>query len=147
MRDAVSIALILISFAAVSPPVGATQVPCPVVISELNKIRRTEDTPTLAMEKVAKKLETSPLWIENCMRIYGRPVPRGVYIDPDLREQLLERMEETELGSEDAAPEERGVPDPFHEPEPESAGTKKRKANEYIQHREYLPLGDPEAEN
>lgn len=132
MHNTVAIAFLLVGCSAVVPPAfAASQVACSIVISELNQVSKTEDKRILAMEKVAKRLETSPLWIENCMRIYGRSVPRRVNIDLELREQLLERMEETELGPEDLAPEDIAEPDPFSE-EAESAGTEKRKPNEHI---------------
>lgn len=148
MRKNASVALLLIGGATMaSPAFAVSQVACPVVISELNRISKNEDKPILAMEKVAKKLDTSPLWIENCMRIYGRPVPRNVNIDQDQREQILERMEEVELGPEDSAPEDVGAPEPFREPEAESAGTKKHKPNEYIRRHQYLPVGPPEPQD
>lgn len=123
---------------------ASSQVPCPTVVSEFNRIRKKEDKPILAIEKAAKKLNTSTLWVENCMRVYGRPVSRQVIIDQDHREQLLERLEEVEFGPEDLAPEDLAEPDPLREPEPESAGTKKRKPDEHIQRYRYLPLGPPE---
>lgn len=122
---------------------ATSQVPCATVMSELNRVRKSEEKLILAMEKVAKKLDTTPLWVENCMRVYGRSVPREVIIDQDRREQLLERLEEVELGPEDLAPEDLAAPDPISDPEPESAGTKKRKPDEYIQRHRYLPLLDP----
>lgn len=115
------------------------QVACPRVISELNKVSKTEENRVLAMEKVAKRLDTSPLWVENCMRVYGRSVPRQVYIDQDLREEQLERLEEIDLQPEDTDREDQQQPDPVREPEAESAGNKKRKPNEYIRRYQYLP--------
>ncbi len=118
---------------------GGGQVACPKVISELNKVSKSEESRALAMEKVAKRLDTSPVWVENCMRVYGRTVPRKIRVDQELREELLERMEEQDLATEDVDPEDRQQPDPVREPEPESAGYKKRKPNEQIQRQQYLP--------
>jgi hypothetical protein len=117
----------------------AGQVSCPSVIRELSRVSKREENRALAMEKVAKRLDTPAVWVVNCMRVYGRTVPRQIRIDPELREELLERMEERDLQSEDQAPEELRNPDPRGEPEPESAGNKKRKPNEYIRRYQYLP--------
>jgi hypothetical protein len=116
----------------IAPRLGAgfNQVACPTVISELNRTSRKEDKMILAMEKVAKKLGTSPIWVENCMRSYGRPIPQNVTIDQDFRERLLERMEEVDVAPEDLAPEELAEPDPFYE-EKDTSGVVKRKPNEY----------------
>jgi hypothetical protein len=136
------ILLAAVAFLTLSSPAalyGAKQVACPKVISELNKVSRSEENRVLAMEKVAKRLDTSAVWVENCMRMYGRTVPRQIRIDQDQREELLERMEERDLAPEDVDPEDRQQPDPVREPEPESAGYKKRKPNEHIQRQQYLP--------
>lgn len=117
----------------------AGQVPCPTVLSELNKMRRVEDKLIVAMEKVAKKLDTSPIWVENCMRVYGRTVPQKVAIDPEQREDIAEFMEENDPAPEDRAPEDAQEPDEPGLPERENSGTKKRKDNEYIRRFEYLP--------
>jgi hypothetical protein len=140
MRQAVIVAAVVVVCAVVAPRPGAAfkQVACPLVISELNRISRTEDKMILAMEKTARKLGTSPIWIENCMRAYGRPIPQNVTIDQDFRERLLERMEEVDIAPEDMAPEERAEPDPIYE-ERETGGFLKRKPNEYIQKRPVIP--------
>lgn len=118
---------------------GAGQVACWRVISELNKVRKAEDNDVLAMEKVAKRLRTRPIWVENCMRVYGRAVPRRIRIDQDLRDETLERMEEQDIQPEDQAPEELREPDPRLEYEAETAGTRKRPNNEHIRTYRYLP--------
>lgn len=132
-------AVVLCALLAPGSVAYAAQVACPSVISELNRVSKTEDNRALAMEKVAKRLGTPPVWVENCMRAYGRSIPRQIRIDPELREELLERMEERDVQLEDQAPEDLREPDPFHEPEAESAGNKRRKPNEYIRRYQYLP--------
>jgi hypothetical protein len=122
-----------------STVLATRQVACPRVISELNKVSKSEDNAVLAMEKVAKRLQTNALWVENCMRIYGRAVPRRISIDQDLREEMLERLEERDVQPEDQDREDQQQPDPFREPEAESAGNKKRKPGEYIHRYQYLP--------
>jgi hypothetical protein len=118
---------------------AASQVPCAKVLSELNKMRRSEDKLILAMEKVAKKLDTSPIWVENCMRIYGRTVPQRVTIDPEQREDVAEIMEESDPAPEDRAVEDLREPDEPVLPERDTAGSKKREEDEYINRYEYLP--------
>jgi len=73
------------------------------------------------------------------MRVYGRVVPRRVRIDPDMREEQLEWLEEHDVQSEDMAPEDLREPDPRPEFEPESAGTNKRPTNEHLRRQRYLP--------
>ena len=133
------IVIVLLALLASPGVVAAGQVPCAKVVSELNKMKRSEDKLILAMEKVARKLDTSPIWVENCMRVYGRTVPSKVAIDLELREDLLEQLEEGELAPEDRAPEDLREPDEPGLPDPESSGTKKRKTDEYIKRYEYLP--------
>jgi hypothetical protein len=78
------------------PSAPAAPVSCPKVISVINsEIRRTRgESPDLST--VAKRLRTPVVWIEHCMRVYGRRPRRPGSEGAEARESRLERFEDEE---------------------------------------------------
>lgn len=80
------------------------RVPCPDVLSEANHDVTRDPRRRVDLSRIAKRLNTSTLWVEHCMIIYGRRARRPGIESAESREQRLENWEENE--PEEAAAED-----------------------------------------
>lgn len=94
--------LLVICFPAV---VSAGRVPCHDVLSELDRIGTDAPGVVPDAEKVAHRLGTHPLWVEQCARTYGRRVRISSPRAAQAPEDYAEHWESNEL--EEVAPEEK----------------------------------------
>ena len=87
---------------------AAVRVDCAEVISHINREIRLGGGRYPDMSRLAKELGTSTIWVEHCMRAYGRRLRRPGWESAESREKALELLEEEE-------PEESG-PEDVEEP-------------------------------
>jgi hypothetical protein len=104
------LAVLLAALLAVSAMMtfAAARVPCSRVISEVN--RSISKGPLLVpdISEIAERLGTTKIWVERCMRIYGRRPERPHRESHETREAELERMEADE--PEEVFREDKGEP-------------------------------------
>ena len=86
------------------------RVPCDQVISHIDNDLKPGQTTDAA--RIAIEMHTSVIWVERCMQSYGRRINEEGLHRADVREKLLESLEEDEpeeVGSEELG--ELGVKD------------------------------------
>jgi len=97
----------LVVVVALAPLLGGTAAaqrpPCAEVVHEMNHLANAGSARGNDAEHLARRLKTTPLWVEKCASIYGRRL-RNVPTDSDervRREEKWESEEATEVGREE----------------------------------------------
>lgn len=85
-------------------PARAAQIACADVISEVNRSIRLNGGTSPEISRLAKRLGSTPAWVEHCMRVYGRRARRPGLESTEGRESRLEQFESDE--AEEIAPED-----------------------------------------
>lgn len=83
----------------------AQRIPCATVLHEMNRLRSARSPYANDADHLARRIGTSPLWVEKCASTYGRRV-RMDPIDSDervRREERWESEEATEIAREELA--------------------------------------------
>lgn len=87
--------------ALMAPPVWAGQVPCAAVLKQLHRTEGRGDYRGADARRVARSLDTSVAWVEECAAVYGRRLRPG-------RAPRVNR-EEVDSFWEENEPEERAI--------------------------------------
>lgn len=85
----------LISVPLFVGPAAARRIPCGDVLHEMNYLRSVGSNRATKAEYLARRLDTSPLWIEKCAAMYGRQLDQAP-MDSDARLRQEERWEAEE---------------------------------------------------
>jgi hypothetical protein len=112
-------------------PVEAQRVPCPKVLSAINRAERGGITHRGDPVRIGQQLDASPLWVEKCASIYGRRLSRAA---PGAEKRLSqeegwESRERRELSREEL--EVRG--DVLVDPAPYRDKARQRSFNEFAE--------------
>jgi len=83
----------------------AGHVGCPEVLSEANRQSRELHGRPADISEIAKKLNTSVIWVEHCLQVFGRRARRPGLESQEGRETRLEAFEE-EDEPEESPPED-----------------------------------------
>jgi len=93
MRAVFGLLAILVSLKGLA---AADRVPCADVVSLATRHTRQAPTEWLDVSKVAEKLGASGVWVEHCLRVYGRRYRRPGLENAEKQERRLERYETDE---------------------------------------------------
>ncbi len=96
MLRAVRLAMLLAWSGVLAPPLAssawAQRIPCTEVVHEMNRLSGTGQGRGSDADHLARRLNTSPLWVEKCAATYGRRLQH----DSTDSDERLRRQEEWE---------------------------------------------------
>jgi hypothetical protein len=100
-----------------APQIG--RMACSDIVAEVDSRRLRNPKWQVSVAAVGRQLGQDPLWVERCMRLYGRRPSRPAAVNPETREEHEERWESGEV--EEVAPEDMrdthvSKPEQEHEP-------------------------------